>query len=140
MAIPAITREYTPGSRPNFRENMRLPHSETGDLNPLNCMQSNSRFPVKHVRSLDLLDGMAESPQEHPHKSRMTLISPKECEIVRCIPNQLKMMPDSPLLDIGQSPLPIIQDRWLVLLETPVSNLKEHQFQQRNSRKAPWTP
>ena len=50
--------------------------------------------------------GTAESPQEHPHKSRMTLMSPKECEIVRCIPNQLKMMPDSPLLDIDQSYVP----------------------------------
>ena len=69
-------------------------------------MQSNSRFPIKHVRSLDLIDGTPESPQEHPHKSRMTLISPKECEIFQCIPNQLEMTADSPLLDLEKTPVP----------------------------------
>ena len=53
-----------------------------------------------------MLDGTPESPQEHPHESRMTLMSPKECEILRCIPNQLEMTPDSPLLDLEQSPIP----------------------------------
>ena len=53
-----------------------------------------------------MLHGTAESPQEHAHKSRMALMSPKECEIVRCNPNQLEMLPDSPLLDIEQSPVP----------------------------------
>ena len=57
-------------------------------------------FSIKHVRSLDLLDGNTESPQEHPHKSRMTLMSPKEREIVWCNPNQLEMIPDSPVLDL----------------------------------------
>ena len=72
----------------------------------MHCMQSNSTFPIKHVRGLDLLDGTPESPQEHPHKSQMTLMSPKECEIVQCIPNQIEMMPDSPLLDLDKSPFP----------------------------------
>ena len=53
-----------------------------------------------------MLDGIPESPQEHPHKSRMTLMSPKECEIVRCNTNQLKMMPDTPVFDLEQSPIP----------------------------------
>ena len=53
-----------------------------------------------------MLDGTPENPKEHPHKSRMTLMSPKECEIVRCIPNQLEMMPDSPVMDLEQSPIP----------------------------------
>ena len=53
-----------------------------------------------------MLDGTPESPQEHPHKSRMTMISPKEREIVHCIPNQLEMRPESPLLDLQQSPVP----------------------------------
>ena len=52
-----------------------------------------------------MLDGTSESPQEHPHKYRMTLMSPKECEIVRCKPNQLEMTPDSPVLDLEQSPI-----------------------------------
>ena len=61
---------------------------------------------IKHVRSLDLLAGTPESPQKHPHMSRMTLTSPKECEIVWCIPNQLEMTPDSTVLDLEQSPVP----------------------------------
>ena len=59
----------------------------------LPCLHSNSFFPIKHVRNLDLLDGTAESHQEHPHKFRMTLMSPKECEIIWCFPNQLEMTP-----------------------------------------------
>ena len=56
------------------------------------------------------------SPQEHSYKSKITLMSPKECEIFRCVPSQLEMMPDSPVLDLEQSPIPHQQDRWLVLL------------------------
>ena len=63
-------------------------------------------FPIEQVRSLDLLDGNPMNPQEHPHKSRMTLLSPREREIIQCIPNQLEMTPDSPLLDLEQSPVP----------------------------------
>ena len=53
-----------------------------------------------------MLDGTAESPQEQPHKSRMTLMSPKECEIVQCNPNQFEMSPNSPVLDEVQSHFP----------------------------------
>ena len=53
-----------------------------------------------------MLDGTPESPQEKPHKSRMTLMSPKECEIFRCNPKQFEMTPDSPVLDLVQSPVP----------------------------------
>ena len=63
-------------------------------------------LPIKEVTTMYLLDGNAESTKEHPHKSRMTLMSPKECESVRCIPNQLEMLPDSPVLDLEQSPVP----------------------------------
>ena len=63
-------------------------------------------FPIQQERSLGLLDETPESPQEQPHKSRMTLMSPKEYEIVWCNPNQFEMMPDSPVLDIVQSPFP----------------------------------
>ena len=51
-------------------------------------------FPIKHIRSLDLLDGTPESPQEHCHKSRRTLMSLQEVEIARCPPNQMEMKPD----------------------------------------------
>ena len=53
-----------------------------------------------------MLDGTPESPQEYTHKSRMKLMSPKECEIVQCNPDQLAMMPDTSVLDLEQSPFP----------------------------------
>ena len=69
-------------------------------------MQSNALFPIKQVRSLDLLDGTTESTPEVPHKSRRTLMSPQECQIARCSPNQLEMMTSSTVLASEQSPIP----------------------------------
>ena len=60
-------------------------------MNPLHCVQSNSVFPIKLVRSLNVLDGTPESPQDHCHKMRGTLLSPQECKIAQCIPSQLEM-------------------------------------------------
>ena len=56
---------------------------------PLHWLQSNSMFPTQHVSSVDLLDGTPESPQEHCHKSRKTLMSPQEHEIAQYTPNEL---------------------------------------------------
>ena len=53
-----------------------------------------------------MIDVTTESPQEQPHKSRMTLMSSKECDIVWCNPNQLEMTPGSALLDLVQTPIP----------------------------------
>ena len=72
----------------------------------MHCVQSNALFPIKQVRCLDLLDGTTESPPEIPHKSRWTLMSPQECEIARCSPNQLEMMTDSSALASEQCPTP----------------------------------
>ena len=72
----------------------------------LHCVLNNSMFTILYERGLDLLDGSPESPQEQVHMSRMTLMSPKECEIVRCNPNQFEMTPDSPVLDLVQSRVP----------------------------------
>ena len=74
-------------------------------------------LPIKHVRSLDLLGGTPESPQEHPHISRRTLMSPQQCEIAQCSPNQLEMMLDSPALALEHSPVPIIHDKRLDFLK-----------------------
>ena len=69
MATPAITREYTPGSCHNSGNPMRHhPCQEMRLDSP--CMQSNPVFPIKHVRSLDFLDGTPDSPQEQGHKTR----------------------------------------------------------------------
>ena len=72
---------------------------------PLHCVQSNAFFPIKQVRSLDLLDGITESLPEIPHKSRRTLMSPQECEISRCSRNQLDMMKNFPALASEQCPV-----------------------------------
>ena len=67
MDIPAVTREYTPGSCRNSRKHMR--RSPPCQMSPvsLHCVQSNCVFPIKHVRNLDFLDWTPESPQEHCH-------------------------------------------------------------------------
>ena len=72
---------------------------------PLHGVQSNALFPIKQVRSLDLLDGTTKSPPEVPHKSRRTLMSQQECEIARCSPNKLEMMTNSPALASEQCPV-----------------------------------
>ena len=100
------TGEYTQGNHRNSRKPRNLPLKERRGLILLHCMQSNSMFPIKQVRRIDLLDGNPMNPQKHTHKSRMTLMSPRECEIVRCIPNQHKMTPNSALLDLVQSTIP----------------------------------
>ena len=114
---------------------------------PLSCVQNISLFPIKQERSPDLLDGITESPTENPPKSKKTLMSPQECDIVRGSPNQPEIKPDYPALAQSNSLFPITHDKWLdsfrQLLrfpETHVSSLQEHQFQHRNSRKAPCTP
>ena len=53
-----------------------------------------------------MLDATTESPPEVPHKSRGTLISPQQCEIARCSPNQLEMTTNSPALASEQCPIP----------------------------------
>ena len=72
----------------------------------MHCEQSNALFPIKQVRSLDLLIGSTEMPPEIPHKSRRTLMSLQECQIPRCSPNQLEMMTSSPALASQQCPIP----------------------------------
>ena len=47
-----------------------------------------------------------ESPPEVPHNSRRTLMSPQECEIARCSPNQLEMVTNPPALPSEQCPIP----------------------------------
>ena len=62
---------------------------------PLHCVQSNCVLQLKHVRSLDLLDWTPESPQQHCHKTRRTLMSRQECKIAWCTQNQIEMRPIS---------------------------------------------
>ena len=120
MALPVVTREYTQGSKGTSRKTMKLPPRQEMRPGSLHCVQSNALFPIKQVRSLDLIDGTTESPPEIPHKSRRTLMSLQECEIDRCSPNHLEMMINSPALAAEQCPVPIIQDNCLgILWATP---------------------
>ena len=78
-------------------------------------MQSNPLFPIKQVRSLDLLYGTTESPREIPQKYRITLMSLQEYEIHRVSPNKLKIKPYFPALAPEQVPVPH-QTRQVALL------------------------
>ena len=69
------------------------------------CVQSNAVFPIKQVRSFDLLEEARESYPEIPHKSRRTLMSPQECEIAWCRTNQLEMTTNSSALAPEQCPI-----------------------------------
>ena len=78
------------------RENPRdFPLAARWDPFPLHCMQSNSVFPIKHVRNLGLLVWTPDSPQEHCSKMKRTLMSTQECKIAWCTPNQIEMRPIS---------------------------------------------
>ena len=94
MAIPAVIREYPPDYCHNTRNPMRHPPQQEMTPESLHGVQSNSMFPIKHIKSLNVLDGTQESPQENSHKTRGTLLSPQECKLVRCTPSQLEMRPN----------------------------------------------
>ena len=64
-----------------------------------------------------MLDGTKESPPEVPNKSRRSLMSPQECQIARCSPNQLEMTTNPPALASEQCLIPDHTGRlaWLPL-------------------------
>ena len=90
-----------------------------------------------------MLDRTQESPQEHCHKTRRTLMSTEERKIAHCTQNQLEMKPVSSALAPYTSRVPsgLISLRKLkgFTLKT-VSGLEKHQFQYRSMRKVPCTP
>ena len=52
-----------------------------------------------------MLDGTTECPPEIPHKSRRTVMSPHECQIAQCSPNEIEMTTISPALASEQCPI-----------------------------------
>ena len=58
MAITAVTRKYTPGSHRKSRKTMGLLSLCEMEPDYTALPQSNSVFPIKHVRTIDLLDGI----------------------------------------------------------------------------------
>ena len=120
MAIPGVTREYPPGSCRNSRNPMSLTprHEMRPDSLVLGAEQF--RVPNQTRQELQFIAGTLESPLEHLHTSRRTLMSPQECEIARCSPNQLGIMSDSSALSPEQSPVPHHTGQFLAfLLATP---------------------
>ena len=63
-----------------------------------------------------MLDGTPESPQDHCHKTRGTLLSPQECKIAQCTPSQLDMKPISFLWLHSYPVFHITQNKWLDFL------------------------
>ena len=53
-----------------------------------------------------MLDVTTESPPEIPHKSRRTVMSPQECEIDQCSPNEVEKTTNTPALASEQCPIP----------------------------------
>ena len=93
MAIPAVTREYTPGACRKSRKLMRLPPRRKMRPDSLHFVLRSTVFPIKDVRNLDFPDGTEANPHEHCHNKRRTLMSPQECKIARCTQNQIEMRP-----------------------------------------------
>ena len=106
MAIPAVTGEYTPGACRNSRKLMRLPPRRKMRPDSPDFRLRSSVFPIKDVRNLDFPDGTEENPPEHCHNQRRTLMSPQECKIDGCTPNQLRKKHISPSLNPYPSRIP----------------------------------
>ena len=96
MAIPAVTREYNPVPAATQAIPWHITLAGRLGLISLHFVQSNIVFPIKHVRSVDFLDRTPESPQEHCHRTRWTLMSTQACKIARCSQNKHKMKAISP--------------------------------------------
>ena len=75
MSIPAVIREYTPGSCCNSRNPMSHPLQRELRTESLHCLQSYSVFPIKHVRCLNVLDGTRESPRKLSQDERNTAVT-----------------------------------------------------------------
>ena len=106
MSIPAITREYNPGSQRNSRKTMRLP--------PQQEMRHNSpSFSAEqlHVSNQTWKEhwfawwNSRESPTTASQVSNDTDVT-KGMWNCLVYPNQLEMMRDPPVLELEQSPIP----------------------------------
>ena len=104
-------------------------------------------FPIKHVRSIDLLDGTSESRRTPSQVSNDTDVSKG---MVNCSVYPKSTRDDARLPCIGSRAIPCSPSyktgglsyfrQLQIFPATLVSNLGEHKIQHRNSRKAPWMP
>ena len=106
MDIPAITREYTPGSCRNSRKPMRLsPRSKIRPESPA-FRAEEIRVPNQRCKEPRFPWWNGRESQEHCHDKRRTLMSTHKCKIDWCTPNQLKMKHISPSFNPEQSRIP----------------------------------
>ena len=106
MAPLGVTREYSPGSCLKLRKTSRLtPHRE---MKPHSTALPAEKFLVPNQTWKEpwfAWWNYREYPKT-PYKSRRTVMSPQECQLALCSPNQLEMMTDSPGLSSEESPIP----------------------------------
>ena len=98
MAIPAVTREYTPGFCRNLRNRMRHPPRWEMRLDSPSLHAEQSRIPNQtHMDPRFSCSNTRESPGTLS-QNEMNTDAPQECKIARCTPKQLEMKPISPSL------------------------------------------
>ena len=98
MAIPALIREYTPGSCCNSRNRMTHPPRWEMRLDSPALHAEQSRIPNQTRKEPRFtLWNTRESPGTLS-QNEMNTDAPQECKIARCTPNQLEMKPISPSL------------------------------------------
>ena len=98
MAIPAVTREYTPGSCRNLRNRMRHPSRWEMRLDSPALHAQQSRIPNQTQKEPRFTSGNTRVSPGTLAQYEMNTDVPQECKIARCIPNQLEMKPISPSL------------------------------------------
>ena len=98
MAIPTVTREYTPGFCRNSRNRMRHPPRWEMRIDSPALHSEQSRFP-NQTRKEPLFScwKTRESPGTLS-QNEMNTDATQECKIAWCTPNQLEMKPISPSL------------------------------------------
>ena len=148
MALPAVTREYTPGSRRNSRNPMR--HSSRWKMRPASAALGAEQFRVANQTRKDpqcAWWNTRESPIPLSQEETNTAIT---SGVQNCSVYPKSYWDEAHFPFIGSIALPCSTScrrsgftsfrKLQRFPETPVSSLYEYQFQYSNTRKAPCTP
>ena len=106
MAIPTVSREYTPGSCRNLRNRMRHPSRWEMRLDSPALHAEQSRIPNQTHKEPRFSLWKTRESQGTLSQNEMNTDALQECKIARCTPNQLEMKPISPSLAPYLSPVP----------------------------------
>ena len=148
MALPALTREYTPGSRCNSREIMRLPPQQ--ETRPDSLVLRAQQFHVHNKARKERWFSWWNSRGSPRTPSQVKNGNDFSKGKWNCSLYPKSTRDEARITSIGSTAIshsPSYKTGGLSYFrplqrfpETPISNLEEHQFQHRNSRKAPWMP